>query len=178
MPLIVSHCVGVALWLRNTIDQLKHMLVLLYRRSRIIILLLHTMNKGKIFIMLLKLDWPAESHTFFIYSLLIIINFIILQLLMHGRFLSHSLCPHWHIRFFNSMNNYFYFYLADFNIVKLTRGLQFHACVWISGRSSSSRSVSSWNTSNQPSLAGREFSASPSDFTFQCTFRVSQCAQM
>ena len=138
------------------------MLVLLYRRSRIIIIILHTRNKGENFNMLLKLDRPAESHTFFIYSLLIIINFIILQLLMHGRFLSHSLCPHWHRRFFNSMNNYFYFYLADFNLVKFTRGLQFHACVWISGRSISSRSVSDLNTSTPTSLVGREFSASPS----------------
>ena len=57
MPLIVSHCVGVALWLRNTIDQLKHMLVLLYRRSRIIIIIiLYTRDKGENFKMLVSVE--------------------------------------------------------------------------------------------------------------------------
>ena len=139
------------------------MLVLLYRRSRIIIILFCILGiKEKILICYWSSIDQLNHTLFFIYSLLIMINFIILQLLMHGRFLSHSLCPHWHIRFFNSMNNYFYFYLADFNLVKFTRGLQFHACVWISGRSISSRSVSGLNTSTPSSLVGREFSASPS----------------
>ena len=158
----MSHCVGVALWLRNTIDQLKHMLVLLYRRSRIIIILLHTRNKGENFNMLLKFDRPAESHTFF-HLFFTYNNKFYYSSTFNAReiFVTQSL-PTLTQNIFNSLNNYFYFYLADFNLVKFTRGLQFHACVWISGRSISSRSASGLNTSTSPSLVGSEFSASPS----------------